>query len=101
MLILQLGPLVERLRVPDPAEVVEAAMQMGPEDAAALQSRWMMLAASTGLPSAQKPVWRPPTLQHLPQTHQVRRLCMMPRACSCDWTWHRRYSSKMQPLEMA
>ena len=66
----QLGPLVERLRLPDPAEVVCAALEMGAEDAAELQGRWLMPTA-TALPLPQKPLWRPPTLLPLPQTHQV------------------------------
>ncbi len=68
-MVSQLGPLVEKLRLPDPAEMVQVVMDMSPEDAAELQSRWMMPKA-TGPPKGQ-PVWRPPTLQHLPQTHQV------------------------------
>ena len=49
--------------------MVQAVMETSPEDAAELQSRWMMPKA-TG-PLKGKPLWRPPTLQHLPQTHQV------------------------------
>ena len=75
--------LAARLGLPSPRLVLDGVLAMAAADTAEFSLRWIMPGGVITEDGAD-PVWRPPTLLPLPQSHQVTHAAAASAHCTTD-----------------